>query len=146
MGSLIDGLGDHIEAELNRLRDELRIAIAESGYTLEQVASLADVSFTALRNMLHGRAVSNADTLIRVGFVVGARIELARGEGEGARPFQVVPTDPSSTGLSDSSKSTRSRRDQALRRSSAASKKATKQRKGSAPRKRDTQGWAAEAA
>lgn len=143
MAELIEGLTDATASEYARLREELRIALAQSEYTLEQAASFADVSVGTLRNALNGTNAVGIDKLIRIMFVLGGRIEFVRPDGVGARPFQVVPLSSSVKAASTSS----SRQSEAGRQSDSAkrtakvtAKTASKQRRKSASRKRVT-GW-----
>lgn len=87
--ALIEGLDDAVQSEYARIRAELRVAIAESRYTKEEVASLSGVSVSNLRSILNaGEHAVQIDTLLRIAFAVGARIDLARAqEGERERPF-----------------------------------------------------------
>lgn len=97
MGSLVEGLDDHIADELGRIREELRVGIVDSGYTIEQLAALAGVGPATVYAILSGRHTTGGglDTLLRVAFVLGVRIELATGEKPS---FRVVPLAQTATG------------------------------------------------
>lgn len=140
MPSLVPGLDDHVENELERLRAELKVAIAESGYSLEQVATLAGVARTTLRAMLIGEVASQADTLIRAAFIVGARVELTRAEASDSPPFEIVPLATGSRRSSATSAASVKRAGGGVvkaQTSDVASKRtAAEQRKKSAARKR----------
>lgn len=92
MGALVEGLDDYVESELERIRAELREAIDQSDYTFEQIAGLAGVGVSTLYAILTGRHASGGglDTLLRVAFIVGVRVELSESSD---RSFQVVPLD-----------------------------------------------------
>lgn len=148
MPSLVPGLDDHVERELDRLRSELKVAIAESGYTLEQVASLAGVGRTTLRAMLIGEAQSQIDTLLRAGFVVGLQFEMSPASDKEHLSFQITPL--AATASRGSSHSTRSRAsasgsargesDSHTKSKKAVAKKGDDQRRKRSPRKGVT-GW-----
>jgi len=130
--ALFEGLDDVVASEYERLRSELKAAITESRYTMGQIAALADVGESTLRHILNkGAHSAQIDTLMRVAFVVGARIEIARPDEQGARPFEVVPVAPASTGslrsISSSSRSATGA-DTTPRKSRTSAKKAGKQR------------------
>jgi hypothetical protein len=99
MGELIEGLNAAADAEYARIRAELRAALAESSYTLEQAATFAGMSVGTVRNALNGSNAVGIDKLIRILFVLGGRVEIVRPEGAGAPPFQIV----ASANLSQSS-------------------------------------------
>jgi len=121
---LVEGLGDLVEEQYAQIRTELKIAIADSGYTMGQVATLADVSERALRNALNGTTAPQIDTLLRVAFIIGARIEIVRSVEERARPFQVVPLATGSRRSSASSAASN------LRARGASAKKKTARKQG----------------
>lgn len=106
--ALIEGIDDAIASEYQRVRTELRAAIAHSDYTMSQVAALAGVGERTLRNVLAGAHAAQIDTLMRVAFVLGCRVEIALPEGASSRPFQVVPLVKSGTGSRRSSATSRS--------------------------------------
>lgn len=144
MPSLVPGIDGHVADELQRIRDEIKVAIAESGYTLEQVATFAGVARTALRKMLVGEVVSNADTLLRVMFVLGIRIEVERPKVGETPPFEVVPR---ATGIHLSSVESRASAkaagdasDSHTAKRKAVAKSGSKQQRKSPRRKRVT-GW-----
>lgn len=123
---LIEGLDDAIAGEYVRLRDDIRAAIAASGYTHAQVAALAGVGERTLRNILAGSHAAQIDTLFRIAFVLGARVELAL-PAAGERPFQVVPLATGSR-RSSASSAARGAANIAAKRRTKARKKASEQR------------------
>lgn len=151
MPSLVPGLDTFVGAELDRLREELKIAIAESPYSLEQVATLAGVARTTLRAMLVGEAASQADTLIRAGFVVGVKLALAplivkaesddettESEADDA-PFRIELSDQISSRSQDSKGTAGSSSENLIQESRRPRKKtSSKQGKKSARRKNRT--------
>lgn len=145
MGELIEGFDRSVGDEYARLRGEIAIAIADSGYTMEQVAALAGISRRTLHNLLTGAASVGTDTFIRVTFVVGGRLEVARSEGEDSRPFQVVPSVQSGEGnqrrrRTSSTRSSSSRKTPHLSQEAKiqTNKKAAEKQKRSTRRKRET--------
>lgn len=146
MGELIEGFDKSVNDEYARLRGEIAIAITESGYTLEQVAALAGVSRRTLHNLLTGASSVGTDTLIRVAFIVGGRLEVARSEGEEQRPFQVVPSAQSAGGRLEEKRSSSNPRSSSSRKAAHLSqagrgktnKTAAEKGKRSTRRKRET--------
>lgn len=147
--ALIEGIDDALASEYERLRGELRLAISESEYTMGQVAALAGIGERTLRSVLAGSHAAQIDTLMRVAFVVGCRIEVTLPEGASSRPFQVVPSDQPSLGsvrssqvsggrLRASNESTTSDSNTVEKRTVA--KKVPQQQRKRAPRKGVT-GW-----
>lgn len=137
MAELVEGLDDQMSTEYSRILGELRQAIAESDYTLEQVATLAGVGFSTLRAVLDGRhATAKMDTILRVAFILGARVELTTGE---ARSFQLVPLALGSRRSSAASRGSAKRAGAGVRNESkveqGSARKAPKQRRKRPPEK-----------
>lgn len=147
--ALIEGLDDAIEREYDRLRTELRLAIAESGYTIAEIGALADVEQRTIYRMLAGNDVKLRDTLLRVLFAVGGHIEINRPAAEGSRPFQVVPSEQRSLGSVRSSQVSGKRslasNESATRDSNTATRKVVakkaSQQQRKRPRRKGVTGW-----
>lgn len=154
---LVQGLDDAVRDELSRVRAELRDAITDSDYTLEQVATLAGLSRGTLYAILNGghKTGGGLDTIIRLAFILGVRVGFAEKETiDGS--FQVVPLSQSSTssrisssrrkagsrGASGSEVGTRGlrRRDNDSGSVKPAARTRSGQRKGT-PRRKGSTGW-----
>jgi hypothetical protein len=77
------------------LRQQLRDAMLEKGYTYEDVAYLARISLRSVYSLFSGEQKSRIDTVMRVALVVGARIELdfsksEDGLGDDASPLPLL--------------------------------------------------------
>jgi hypothetical protein len=103
---LIEGLSAAIESDYEDLRSEIRLALAESDYTIGQIAVLADVHERTIYRMLAGNPIK-IDSFLRVLYVLGVRFEIMR---SGGLPFEVVPLDPTMSRSQDSSSSSSGRK------------------------------------
>lgn len=106
---LIEGLDDAVREEYGRFLDELRLAIAESGYNVTELCALAQIEPKTYYRLMAGNDVKLRDTAMRLLFAVGGRFEISRPkkrkDEKGSHPFQAVPLATATRGSSRSTTS-----------------------------------------
>lgn len=82
---LIEGLDDAVREEYGRFLDELRLAIAESGYNVTELCALAQIEPKTYYRLMAGNDVKLRDTAMRLLFAVGGRFEITPFSGGAPR-------------------------------------------------------------